>query len=201
MKRKIVHFLLLATLVAVSSFALADPPARVGRISLTEGQVTMEVNGEQESGNLLNWPVTDGNHITTAPGARAEFRVGAAAIRLDGDSDIEIVDLDDEKMSLRLNYGTASVRMRDPQMLGGFDLQTPQARVLMTEPGVVRVDTERAPDTTIVSVLEGSVQVQGGGAVMNGRGGKRIEVRGDDLFTSQAVRDRFDDWVQSRDRR
>ena len=201
MKRKFVHFLLLAALVAVSSFALADPPARVGRVSLTEGQVTMAVNGEDETGNLVNWPVTNGNHLTTAPGARAEFRVGSAAVRLDGDSDVEVLALDDDRMSLRLNYGTASVRLRDPQMLGGFDLQTPQARIVMTEPGVVRVDTERAPDTTVVSILEGAAQVDGGGAMMTGRSGKRIEVRGDDLFSSVVVRDRFDDWVQTRDRR
>ena len=201
MKRKLMHFLLLATLVAVSSFALADPPTRVGRVSLLEGQVTMQVNGEDETGNLLNWPVTNGNHLTTAPGARTEFRVGSAAVRLDGDSDIEVLDLDEDKMSLRLNYGTASVRLRDPQMLGGFDLLTPQARIVLTEPGVVRVDTGRAPDTTVVSILEGSAQVEGGGAMMTGRNGKRIEVRGDDLYTSLAVRDRFDDWVQSRDRR
>jgi hypothetical protein len=201
MKRKIVQFLLLAALVAVSSFALADPPTRVGRVSVIEGQVTMLVNGEQETGNLLNWPVTNGNHITTAPGARAEFRVGSAAVRLDGDSDIEVLDLDEDSMRLRLNYGTASVRIRDPEMLGGFDLRTPQARIVMTEPGTVRVDTERAPDTTVVSILAGAAQVEGGGAYSSGRAGKRIEVRGDELYTSLVVRDRFDDWVQSRDRR
>ncbi|HEY1149119.1 MAG TPA: DUF6600 domain-containing protein, partial [Pseudoduganella sp.] len=201
MKRKVMHFLLLAVLVAVSSLALADPPTRVGRVSVIEGQVTMLVNGEQETGNLLNWPVTNGNHITTAPGARAEFRVGSAAVRLDGDSDIEVLDLDEDSMRLRLNYGTASVRIRDPHMLGGFDLRTPQARIVMTEPGTVRVDTERAPDTTSVSVLAGAVQVEGGGVYTNGQAGKRIEVRGDELYSSLVVRDRFDDWVQARDRR
>ncbi|WP_395404137.1 DUF6600 domain-containing protein [Pseudoduganella sp. UC29_106] len=201
MKRKFVHFLLLAALVAVSSLALADPPTRVGRVSAIEGQVTMLVNGEHETGNLLNWPVTNGNHITTAPGARTEFRVGSAAVRLDGDSDIEVLDLDEDSMRLRLNYGTASVRIRDPQMLSGFDLRTPQARIVMTEPGTVRVDTERAPDTTTVSILAGAAQVEGGGVYTNGQAGKRIEVRGDELYSSLAVRDRFDDWVQSRDRR
>jgi hypothetical protein len=58
MSRKFLHFLMLAALVAVSSVALADPPARVGRVTVTEGRVTMLVNGEEESGNLMNWPVT-----------------------------------------------------------------------------------------------------------------------------------------------
>jgi len=201
MRRKFMHFLMLATLVAVSSVALADPPARVGRVTVTEGKVSMLVNGEEETGNLVNWPVTSENHVTTAPGARAEFRVGSAAVRLDGDSDIEIEQLDDERMRLRLNYGSASVRMRDPAMLAEFELTTPQARVVMTEPGIVRVDTERAPDTTVVNVLAGSARVDGAGTMLTARAGKRVEVRGDDVFTGLAKRDSFDDWAATRDRR
>lgn len=201
MSRKILHFLMLAALVAVSSVAMADPPARVGRVTVTEGKVTMLVNGEEEAGNLMNWPVTTDNHLTTAPGARAEFRVGSVAVRLDGDSDIEVEQLDDERLRLRLNYGTASVRLRDPAMLNEFEFTTPQARVTLTEPGSFRVDTERAPDTTVVNVFAGNARVEGGGNMLAARAGKRVEVRGDDLFTALAVRDRFDDWVSTRDKR
>ncbi|WP_342115578.1 DUF6600 domain-containing protein [Pseudoduganella sp. OTU4001] len=201
MSRKILHFLMLAALVAVSTVAMADPPARVGRVTVTEGKVTMLVNGEEETGNLMNWPVTSDNHLTTAPGARAEFRVGSAAVRLDGDSDIEVEQLDDERLRLRLNYGTASVRLRDPAMINEFEFTTPQARITMTEPGAFRVDTERAPDTTVVNVFIGNVRVDGAGTMLSARAGKRVEVRGDDVFTALAVRDRFDDWVTSRDRR
>ncbi|MYN01111.1 hypothetical protein GTP41_03265 [Pseudoduganella sp. DS3] len=201
MSRKIMHFLMLAALVAVSSVAMADPPARVGRVTVTEGKVTMLVNGEEESGNLMNWPVTSDNHLTTAPGARAEFRIGSAAVRLDGDSDIEVEQLDDERLRLRLNYGTASVRLRDPAMINEFEFTTPQARITLTEPGAFRVDTERAPDTTVVNVFAGNVRVEGGGNMLAARSGKRVEVRGDDIFTALAVRDRFDEWVATRDRR
>lgn len=201
MSRKFLHFALLAALVAVSSLALADPPARVGRVTVTEGRVSMLVNGEEETGNLMNWPVTTDNHLTTAPGARAEFRVGSAAVRLDGDSDIEVEQLDDERMRLRLNYGTASVRVRDPAMLNDFELTTPQARIYLSEPGSVRVDTERAPDTTVVAVMAGTARVDAAGTTLTGRSGKRIEIRGDDIFTGLAQRDPFDDWVTTRDRR
>jgi hypothetical protein len=201
MSRKFLHFLMLATLVAVSSVAMADPPARVGRVTVTEGRVTMLVNGEEETGNLMNWPVTTENHLTTAPGARAEFRVGSAAVRLDGDSDIEVEQLDDERLRLRLNYGTASVRLRDPAMVQEFELTTPQARITLAEPGAFRVDTERAPDTTVVNVFGGTARVEGAGTMLTARSGKRVEVRGDEVFTALAVRDRFDDWVTGRDRR
>jgi hypothetical protein len=201
MSRKIVQFLMLATLVAVTSVAMADPPARVGRVTVTEGRVTMLVNGEEESGNLMNWPVTSENHLTTAAGARAEFRVGSAAIRLDGDTDLEVQELNDDRLVLRLNYGTAAVRVRDPAMLNEFEFLTPQARVTLTEPGSFRVDTERAPDTTVVNVSAGNVRVEGAGTMLTARSGKRVEVRGDDIFTALARRDDFDNWVSGRDRR
>ncbi|MGW8389580.1 DUF6600 domain-containing protein [Pseudoduganella sp. HUAS MS19] len=201
MSRKIVQFLMLAALVAATSVAMADPPARVGRVTVTEGRVTMLVNGEEESGNLMNWPVTSENHLTTAPGARAEFRVGSAAVRLDGDSDLEVQELDDDRLVLRLNYGTAAVRVRDPGTLNGFAFLTPQARVTLTEPGSFRIDTERAPETTVVNVAAGNVRVEGAGTMLTARAGKRVEVRGDDIFTALARRDDFDNWVASRDRR
>jgi hypothetical protein len=201
MSRKVLHFCLLAALVAVSSFALADPPGRVGRISAVEGKVTLQTDGDEDTGPLLNWPVTSSNHLKTARGARSEFRVGSAAVWLDGDSDLEVVELDDDSMRLRLNYGSASVRLRSPEMLGEFELTTPQARIVMTEPGMLRVDTERSVDTTSVSVFLGAAQVDGAGTLLNLRAGKRGEVRGDDVFTALARTDSFDEWAQARDKR
>lgn len=201
MRRKLVHFLLLTALVAASALALADPPARVGRISSAEGQVTVQSDGEEASGGLLNWPLTSDSRIITAPGARTEFRIGSTAVRLDGDSNLEVTELDDDSLRLRLNYGSASVRVRSPEMLAGFELSTPQARVVLTEAGVVRVDTERAPDTSLVTVLAGAALVEGAGTSLTVRAGRRAEVRGEDIGTGAAQRDRFDEWAQARDQR
>jgi hypothetical protein len=202
MHRKIAHLILLTALVAISTLALADDlPARVGRISSAEGQVTVQADGEQASGNLLNWPVASNTLITTARGARMEFRVGAAAIRVDGDSNLEVMQLDDDSLRLRLNYGTAIVSLRNRELLDDFELTTPQARITMLEPGAVRVDAERAPDTSAVTALAGSARMEGAGTVLTVHSGRRAEVSGDDVNTGLARRDAFDDWAQARDRR
>jgi hypothetical protein len=203
MGRKLAHLILLTALVAASTLALAgeDPPARVGRISSAEGQVTVDADGEQASGSLLNWPVASGTRITAAPGSRMEFRIGSAAIRLDGDSSLEVDALDDDSLRLRLNYGSVSVRLRSADMLDDFELSTPQARVNMLEPGLVRVDSDRQPDTSVVSVLLGAATVDGGGTALTLRAGKRAVVQGDLVSTGQALRDRFDEWVLARDKR
>lgn len=202
-KQFILHLSLLSALGAVTQLAMAqDPPARVARVSVVEGQVTVqETDGDEAGGNLVNWPVTSGTRITAAPGARTEFRVGSTAVRLDGDSSMEVINLDDHVLHLRLDYGTASVRVRNPEHVGGFELTTPQVRVTLAEPGSLRVDTERAPDTSVVTMLAGAARVDGAGTSMSLRAGKRLEVRGDDLLTGVAQRTQFDDWVQARDRR
>jgi hypothetical protein len=201
MSRKIVHFLLLTALVAVSSLALADPPTLVGRISAAEGRVTVHTDDGDETGSLLNWPVKAGDRIATATNGRTEFRVGPVAVRLDGDSALDIEELDEDVMHLRLNYGSASVRVRDPLALSGFQLVTPQSRVTLTEAGMVRIDTERDADTTSVSVLLGTARVEAGGTVLNLRTGKRADIHRDDIDTGLARQDGFDSWALSRDRR
>jgi len=200
MSRKILLSLLLTAALAGPALAQSDPPLLVGRISSLQGQVTVLGNDGVANVALLNWPVTSANHVTTTRGARAEFRVGSAAIRLDGDSDMEVTELDDDRLRLRLNYGSANVRIKTDELLRGFELTTPQARITLNEPTSVRIDTERVADTTSIGVLSGAAQVDGAGTIVTLRSGKGVDVTPDDVRTGQLRRDGFDDWAQARDR-
>ncbi len=192
----------LLALSVLSTLALADVPGRVGRISVSEGQVNVSSEvGEQADAALVNWPVTTHNQITTARGARTEVRVGSTAIRLDGDSALDVVELDDDSLRLHLHYGSISVRVRNPDVLRGFELTTPQGRVRLQEAGRFRVDAERQPDTSVVTVFEGVATVDGAGSALTLRAGRRAELQQDDIRTALAVRDGFDDWALLRDRR
>jgi hypothetical protein len=193
-----------ATLLALavcSTLALADdPPARVGRVALTQGQVSISSAGEAANSALVNWPVTSNQTITTAPGARTELRVGSTAIRLDGDSALEVAQLDDDKLRLRLHYGSASIRVVNDEVAAGFELATPQARVLLQQAGRVRVDAERVRDTSSIRVFDGVAVVEGGGERLTVRSGRSAEMQGNDLRTTQALSDAFDEWALVRDR-
>jgi hypothetical protein len=198
-----VAFVALLALTAVSTLALAqEPPATVGRISLTQGQVSLggEAGDEMEPA-LLNWPVTSRNQISTGRGARTEIRVGSTAIRLDGDSAMEVSELDDDTLSLHLHYGSASIRVRNPDVLRGFRLTTPQGQITLKEPGRYRVDVDRLPDTTVVNVFDGVAVVDGGGSSLTVRANRRAELHQDDIRTTMAARDGFDDWAMLRDQR
>lgn len=178
----------------------AEAPGRAGRISLVQGRVDIGGDvGAEHTPALLNWPVTSGNSITTSPGARTEIRVGSTSIRLDGDSSLEVTELDDDSLRLRLHYGSASIRVMNPDLLPEFELRTAQALVRLTQPSRLRVDAEKIPDVSLVSVLDGEAQVDGAGASLTVRGGRSAEVRPEDVRTLQARRDGFDDWALTRD--
>lgn len=185
-------------LSSACTFALAqDPPARVGRISTVEGQVLVRAGDGEAQNALLNWPVTTDNRLSTMRGALAEFRVGAAAVRLDGDSELEVSELDDDSFKLHLGYGTVSVRVRNPDALRGFELTTAQARVILTQPGWVRIEAGRQPGTSVVSVLDGVADVDGATGSVTLRAGKRAELTDEELRTGALQRIAFDNWPEA----
>ncbi|THC41306.1 DUF6600 domain-containing protein, partial [Massilia sp. Mn16-1_5] len=189
-----------STLCSTTALAQEDPPARVGRVSLTQGQVSVSSEGEVANTALVNWPVTSNQTISTAPGARTELRIGSSAIRLDGDSALEVVQLDDEKLRLRLHYGSASIRVVNAEVAAGFELTTPQTRVLLQQPGRLRIDAERMQDTSSIRVFDGVAVVEGNGERLTVRSGRSAEMQGLDLRMTQAMTDAFDDWAALRDR-
>jgi hypothetical protein len=201
--RPILSLPLLNTVCAVllssaCSFALAqDPPARVGRISTVEGQVLVRAGDGDAQNALLNWPVTTDSRLSTMRGALAELRVGAAAVRLDGDSELEVSELDDDHFTLHLSYGSVSVRVRNPDALRGFELTTAQARVTLTQPGWVRIDAGRQPGTSVVSVLEGVADVDGATGSITLRAGKRAELTDEQLRMGAVQRIAFDQWPEA----
>jgi hypothetical protein len=200
MRTPILKAVTLLAFTTLSALAMAaDPPARVGRVAFVQGQVGIDAGGEQGDAQL-NWPVTSGSLISTRAGARTEVRIGSISIRLDGDSSLEVLQLDDSSLRLRLAYGSASIRVPGQDGLAGFELETPQARVRLQQPGRVRIDTELAPDTSAVTVFDGAALVDAGGAQLTVRAGKRAEVGEDDVRTLSASRDGFDDWAAARDR-
>jgi hypothetical protein len=170
MSTRFLHTVALVAFAATCAFAQAQTPTRVGRIALVQGQVSIGgETGDETSAALVNWTVTSGNQITTGRDARTEIKIGSTALRLDADSALDIVELDDDSLRLHLHYGSATVRVRNPDAVRGFELTTPEGRVHLQEPGRMRIDAGRRQDTTVVSVFDGVALVDGGGSRLQAR--------------------------------
>jgi hypothetical protein len=77
--------------------------------------------------------------------------------------------------------------------------------VLLSEPSRIRIDTEHAPDTTSVSVLDGMASVTGPESTFTVRAGKRAELANGDLrittLRPNDMQNDFDMWAVTRDQR
>jgi hypothetical protein len=194
-------FLLFTT--SAGAGAVGDPPGRVGRLSLVEGDVTFHDTAAQETAPAtLNWPMTGGAAISTAPDARAEVRIGSTAIRLDGATALEFVRVDDQSIHLRLEYGAVAVRVRNREVASEIVLETRDARVGFSDAGRYRIEAGRAPDTTAITAFQGAARVDAGGIAFAVQPGRRAEVGGGfsaRVFAARA--DAFDDWTLALDQR
>ncbi len=192
----------LAALAAalVSAQAAADPPARVGRLSLIEGPVTFRIDREDPgSPAAANWPISSGAILDTDRGGRAEVWVGSTAYRLAGDSQIEFATVDDRMVSVNHTIGSLAVAIRHGDQADELEVRTPEAQIRFAGPGHFRIDT--GEDGTLVTADDGTARVYGSDRTLDATPGNSVEVRDDGsvAVVDAPPEDAFDDWVASRD--
>ena len=140
----------------------ADPPGRVVRLDHFEGTVWRQSPGESEwSSPSPNLPLSNGDRLSTDLGARAEMHLGSTALRLAGQTQMEISTLDDERAFVTLSQGTLSVRVRALFPGQHLEINTGNLAFSITQPGDYRVDVDTASNTTRVAILSGGGVVYG----------------------------------------
>jgi hypothetical protein len=182
-----------------------DPPARVGRIALLSGPVTLTDlrDGDAEAATL-NWPITSQHRLSTGRFGRAEVRLGSVAVRLDDETDVDFNRVDDEVIQIVVQRGTAALRVRNRELLREIDLLTPRERIAFEDVGRYRIDVDRAAGITAVTAHVGYARISAGRNAFVVQSGQRGEVGSYPMVSFQLVApapDSFDDWVASRDRR
>lgn len=182
-----------------------DPPARVARLSLTQGAVSLQPAGDQAWATAdVNRPLTTGDKLWTDQDSRAELDIGSAAIRLGRTTGFSFLNLDDRTAQMQVTAGTVIVRVRSLDQDENFEVDTPNLAVSLMQPGQYRIEVNEAGDKTVVSVAEGDAQAAGDGQ------GYPIHAQQKAIFTgtqqlssmiaSLGAPDDLDSWSLSRDR-
>ena len=205
MRFRLFHLICSIGFMVQCAAALADPPTRVGRISNIQGFVTLRQTGDGDAqAAALNWPITSGHELITDRDAFAELTVGAAALRIAGGSDLEVLQLDDRHIRLQLYSGSVQLQVRSANLAREFEIDTPQGHLLFSEPTTVRIDSRNDRFVTAINVLAGSVSFDGGNNRFAVSAGRRAEVDATGLRVMESrnnVRnDNFDMWTAARDR-
>ncbi len=194
---------MLATLLFAAS-ALADPPGRVGRVAESYGAVWMadDQRGEWIAASR-NRPVTTGDRLSLQPGARAVVHIGSGTLRLDGDSELEVLQLDDRAVRLVLHAGAAALQLPSSESAREFQISTVDGRVTALQRSHFRVD--RHDNTTIVTAWDGSLRFESSDSSLDIPQGQRAELWQDAGRThyswGRVDRDEFTDWVVASERR
>src|SRR5256885_2150091 len=183
-----------------------EPSGRVGRVADAAGQLFLapEDRANEWEPIGLNYPITSGDNLWVSGDGRAEVDFGAGQFRLAGDTNVHVSRLDDRELSLFIAQGRAIVRIRVLDADESARIDTPNTQVLLTRPGLYRIDVsdDRQETTVVVREGEASVAVTGGAqqilpgqtATLFGNGDVQADVRNGTGI------DGFDSWSANRER-
>jgi hypothetical protein len=187
-----------------------DETARVVRVSLIRGNVSLRRNGSTEWEQAkLNFPLVEGDTLATARDARVELQIDARNfVRVDENSVLRVVTLRDEGIALSLSEGTATLRLarfqRDREY---FEVDAPQTTFAAEQTGVYRLDVEAAGGRVRLTVRDGGqARIYSETSGFTVRDGRTAELAyqgtdaGDWNLTSARTFDTWDFWVDERER-
>jgi FecR protein len=186
-----------------------DVKARVVRISLIGGEVTLKRNGNEDWEPLrLNYPLVEGDTVATNNDSRLEIQIDARNfVRLAENSTLRIVTLRDEGIALSLVEGTAAVRLaKFDRQREYFEIDAPRTTMAAEQEGSYRIDVPRDGRVRLTVRDGGSARIYSdtsGFVLRDGRSAELVvsgENMGDWEFFATASRDAIDDWVSEREK-
>lgn len=181
------------------------PDHGVARIAYMNGNVSVR---RGDSGDLvaaiLNVPLTAGDRLVTAEGARAEVQFDSVnLIRLGASTEVRLSDLGYHRYQIQVATGTTSFRvLRDND--AQIEISTPTVSVRPLKKGTYRV-TVNPDGTSEITARGGDAEVFGPKGTESLRAGRTMLTRGtsnDPEFqvVDPPQQDEFDQWAASRDR-
>jgi len=181
-----------------------DPPTRVARLSYSTGSVSFQPGGEGDWVEAVhNRPLTTGDNLWADKDSRAEVQIGSASLRIDSETSITLLELDDTTTQVRLSQGSLIFRLRHLDDSDHFEIDTPNSAFVVQRTGEYRVDVNSTGDESDVTVWKGRGEVTGGGASYVVIAGQRASFNGTDQLDHEIEQvpgnDNFDEFAFNRD--
>lgn len=175
-------------------------PGRAGRLVDFQGAVWFfdVAQGRWEEG-LRNRAVTGGDRLSTGADGRAEVRLGSTELRLGPRTELEFVDVGEDRLVWRLSTGSLAWRVRRHEIARESEVRAAGVRVRAEGPGHYRLEVDDA--VVWASAWRGSLRVDSGDQLVQVPAGRRAEFMrpgpgsGTVVTWSTPLRDEFADWV------
>lgn len=188
--------------------AAVDPPGRVARISVLQGEVSLEPAGANAFAQAeLNYPLTIGDRVYADLQALSELETAGLAVRMSNGADVTLVNLTDAVAQLGLAQGSIRVSTRETPAPDGssgvVEIDTPNGTIWVQAPGDIRIDTYPQNNTTVVTVTSGQVEVAGPNLDQTLGPNEAVQLAGANpvsaRFVGAAAPDALDEFDQSRE--
>jgi hypothetical protein len=174
----------------------------VARVSLIKGDVSMERGDSNEwVAVTVNTPLVPGDTLATGPGSRAEVQLDYSnVVRLGGNAEVKIADLNDSRIQLQVARGTVDLAVFQNNQANS-EVDTPNVAVQPQQPGTYRIDVN-SNEASLITVRDGQAQISTPQGSTTVNAGQEINVEGAQNPQYQIVDARpLDDWDQwNRDR-
>ena len=184
-----------------------DAPTRVGRISDVSGELFLATAERANEWAPIgrNYPVTSGDNLWISASGRAEVDFGAGRFWMSGDSNLQVVALDEHQLALFVASGQVILQVRALDSGEVASVETPNTRIDILQPGHYRIDVLPDLQRSVLSVRYGEAGVAFAGGVQQALAGQQVSVSGDN-GTQIAIRngfgsDAFDAWSVARGQR
>jgi hypothetical protein len=192
----------LAIVVAFFSHGFAADLG-TARLTLIKGDVALydeEAGGWSEA--TINMPLIEGDRLRVEEGGRAEIHLrGRTAVRLAGDSSLDIVELGREEARFFLASGRLYVSDED-YGIEDISVETPVTEVHSRDGSILKVDVSETGETE-VSVIRGYVSAEDRRGRSRIREGQSLYIY-EDRYAERGPLGETDDWERwnrRRDRR
>jgi hypothetical protein len=149
-----------------AAYALNEPPSQAGRLAYTEGTVSFH-DDEQVgwSPAVINTPLTSGDSIWTEPNARSEISVAGTRVRMDGSTQLNLLEVDDRQTRLQVGQGRVDIKTFYLNPNTPYQVVTPRGTVSLRQQGDYYVEAGSTQDATRLGVRSGAARMQS----LNGR--------------------------------
>ncbi|MGH8462084.1 MAG: DUF6600 domain-containing protein [Stenotrophobium sp.] len=195
----------LLALLCCGTVLADDPPARVARLSVLQGEVSFAPAGQDSWSDIdINRPLATGDRLLSGENSRVEMQFGGASMRLSANTATSILALDEQTAQVEISQGTLNLDVRHLDDGETYEIDTPTVALVIGTTGEYRIDIDNDDGSATVSVYSGAATVYGSGGSQYALNGRQSYRFGDAALTdvaamSLAEPDDFDRWCFERD--